>query len=88
MHYAAYTVHLHSFYCVGGYVQGELHNKLWRLDLTTLEWSSIQQKKTPPARSDAGLVAGDGLTLILYGGIGGGCRTLTDLHVFSLQDGE
>ena len=85
---AAYTVHLHSFYCVGGYIQGERHNKMWRLDLTTLEWSSIQQKKTPPPRSCAGLVACNGVALLLYGGIGGGSRALTDLHVYSLQGGE
>ena len=85
---AAYTVHLHSFYCVGGYVQGKRHNKMWRLDLTTLEWSSIQQKKKPPPRSHAGLVAGNGQMLILYGGIGDGYTTLMDLLVFSLQDGE
>ena len=85
---AAYTVHLHSFYCFGGFVQGKRHNKMWRLDLTTLEWSSIQQKKTPPARSDAGLVVGEDQTFILYGGIGDGYTTLMDLHVFSLQDGE
>ena len=95
VHAACAVVH-NCLYVFGGYVYdrlskdrvGEVSNGLWRLDLESLQWSPVQQAYKPPPRHSAGLVADKQQRLVLYGGEGVYGKTLKDLHVFSMKDGE
>ena len=69
-------------------MNGIRNNALWRLDLESLQWSPIQQTNKPPPRDSAGLVADKKQRLVLYSGEGDYGETLTDLHIFSIKDGE
>ena len=86
---AACAVVHNCLYVFGGEeVDGSVYNALWRLDLESLQWSSVQQANKPLPRRDAGLVADKQQRLVLYGGEGVYGQTLDDLHVFSIKDGE
>ena len=84
---AACEVVHNCVYFFGGKVNGRVSNALWRLDLESLHWSSIQQANKPPPRHFAGLVADKEQRLVLYGGESD-YETLNDLHIFSMKDGE
>ena len=84
---AAYAVVCNCLYVFGGLVNGEVSNALWRLDLESFQWSSVQQTNKPQPRRAAGMVADKEQRLVLYGGIDeDGLKT--DLSIFSISDGE
>ena len=85
---AACAVVHNCLYVFGGKVYSRDRNALWRLDLESLQWSSVQQQNKPPPRCSAGLVADKQQRLVLYGGVGANNEILDDLHVFSIKDGE
>ena len=87
---AACAVVCNYLYLFGGIVNGkeQISNALWRLDLESFQWSSVQQANIPPPRYSAGLVADKEQWLVLYGGEGECNEIMTDLHVFSIKDGE
>ena len=69
-------------------MDGKVSNGLWRLDLESLQWSPVQQANKPPPRHSAGLVADKEQRLVLYSGDDENDVRLTDLHIFSVKDGE
>ena len=85
---AACAVLRSCLYFFGGSVKGRASNALWRLDLESLQWSLIQQTNTPLPRYYAGLVADKEQRLVLYGGKRNSSETLSDLYMFSVNDGE
>ena len=86
---AACAVVHNCLYVFGGEeVDSKVSNALWRLDLESLQWSSVQQANKPPPRRDSGLVADEQQRLVLHGGKGANDETLKDLHIFYIKDGE
>ena len=85
---AACAVLQNCLYVFGGSVKGRASNALWRLDLESLQWSLVQQTNTPPPRYSAGLVADKKQRLVLYGGEDNSPEILSDLYMFSVNDGE
>ena len=77
-----------SLYLFGGYADNLKINSLWKLDLDSLVWTSVNQKNAPLPRSAGRMVADGEERLILFGGKDQKNCALNDLHIFSIKDGE
>ena len=88
LHCAAYATVSNLAYFFGGYSGQKYVNTMVALDMESLEWSFIEQRNPPAPRAFARMVAVDdhGDRLLLYGGMTK--KTLTDLHIFSINDGR
>ena len=85
---AAYTMNKNVLYFFGGYLGNGRVNSFVKLDLASLKWSSVHQNIVPEPRIRAKMVVLDEVNLILYGGKDTTGRILTDLHIFSIKNGE
>ena len=62
-------------------------NAMTTLHLETLRWERLQPQHAPSPRVEAKMIS-DGERLYLFGGKDDSNRKLTDLHIFSIKDGE
>ena len=87
----SYTAHAtvgNFLYFFGGRL-GEQRIGIMRvLNLESLKWSSVEPRNIPSPRSSAKMVADGVDKLLLYGGIDNRNQRLSDLHMFSIKDGE
>ena len=86
--YAAYATVGSILYLFGGCLRESIMGTMSMLDLESLKWSFVKQKKGPSPRTSARMVADGVDKLLLYGGTDVWDQTLSDLHIFSIKDGE
>lgn len=75
-------------YLFGGRLGEQRIGTMCALDLKSLKWSSVNQKNGPSSRSSARMVAYGMDKLLLYGGTDAWGQDFSDLHIFSITDGE
>lgn len=84
----AYSMNDHILYLFGGYLGDKHVNNFIMLDIESLEWSTIQQRFAPAPRAYARMITMGDDRLLLYGGEGANGKINTDLHIFSIENGE
>lgn len=71
----------------GGGFKSQNNNTMTILDLESLRWKNLQPQHVPSPRAGAGMIS-DGDRLYLHGGRDDRHNALSDLHIFSISDGE
>ena len=84
----AYAISKDVLYLFGGYLRGRFVNSFVKLDMESLEWSSISQRNVPEPRKYASMIVDGEDNLLLYGGVGDNGRIFNDLHIFFIKYSE
>ena len=87
----AYTTIGNNAYYFGGYDGSSHYNSLHSLDLSTMQWVTLQPRNPsqgPSRKSLCGMVAHGDNELIVYGGHTGSGNYTDELHVYNLREGQ
>ena len=89
--YRAYTTIGNKAYHFGGWDGSSCYNSLHSLDLSTMQWVTLQPRNPsqgPSRKSQCGMVAhGDNELVVIGGHIGLGNYT-NEFHVYNLREGQ
>ena len=86
-----YTTIGNKAYHFGGYGGGSHYNSLHSLDLSTMQWVTLQPRNPsqgPSRKSCCGIVAHGDDELVVFGGLIGDSRYTDELHVYNLREGQ
>lgn len=86
--HAAHATVGNFLYLFGGYLGVQRSGAMRLLNLESLRWSPVHQKNILSPRSSARMVADGVDKLILYGGTNARDQYFSDLHIFSIKNGE
>ena len=89
--WGAYTTIGSKAYHFGGYDGRSDYNSLHSLDLSTMQWVTLQPRNPsqgPSRKSFCGMVAHGDNELVVYGGYTGDGNYTDELHVYNLREGQ
>ena len=87
----AYTTIGNKAYYFGGWDGSSCDNSLHSLDLSTMQWVTLQPRNPsqgPSRKSNCGMVAHGDNELVVYGGYASDGRYTDELHVYNLREGQ
>ena len=89
--FGAYTTIGNNAYYFGGYDGSSHYNSLHSLDLSTMQWVTLQprnQSQAPSRKRVCRMVAHGDDELVVFGGIIGDSSYTNELHVYNLREGQ